>query len=846
MSPSFPDLLIAFAEAVNALKIKLSSDESATTTYNGEIIKSIVGDVEARYSALKSLFYANGGAALVGTDSGITVQEKFNELVFDLNEIKSISGAVLIGTSGGSNVQAELDSLTANQQSGVIVFQTYALLDAYTPENSTEEKGSFKVVNDPEPSLNGYYSWVSDTTYTKNADLVANAISETNTSEAVSGAAVFDFKMNAYKKDMVSISNASYGEYFEYFPINEQTFVNLTDSATPVFTATKVASGLSIALSTGSRSFLFSTSNKVGNGLTRIVHTATVSAGTSPSLGLAFSDGSDTTAFYVQYNGWLVAQSTISGEDGILSTSIPTFSTGAVIETEYLINSNEKTATIKLSINGSVTYTFKVGNLPIGDVWIAMKNASTVIHSLDLSYVGDYQNDNIKANAGALSELSKSHVDAMAGLLASMQRKTPNGFTPEIPINYTFYVNASIYFSSVNLEPVLSENDPEVSIIYVDIETGSDSNDGTESSPLKSIGTAISTGKNGGKLLVKIKGGLYSYDHAWTASTADVDVLQVMSWDGEPVISSLHDDSLVWALYSGTTYSATFSKGVVNVFDASNLTPDGDYGILTLAASLADCEVTPSSYFLSGTTIYVNLFDNRPPDADVRVYKSDTYIAVNGHHKRSGSVCYLDNIHFEGGLTASFHTNFSSETEKSYLYARDCTFKYSAADNLDVDGWAFCVLQRSIAAWGGDDGFNYHANTLPTTPSCEVIEIDCIGRYNGLDAEGTNNGSTMHDGGWIIRVNGDYHHNQDRNVHDISDSFSWNLNCSASDSQTGNANFAAGVGGEDVTKMWLDNCVSSGSDADIEAYGSGVNVYTSNFTGDSVNTGSGTVAAYTP
>ncbi|MCA2455837.1 MULTISPECIES: SGNH/GDSL hydrolase family protein [Vibrio] len=190
MSRSFPDLLIAFEEAVEALKVKLSSDENASTTYNGEEIISIVGDVEARYSALKALFAENGGAALVGTANGITVQEKFNAIVSDLNELKSSGGADLIGTSNGSDVQSELDALTANQQSGVVVFQTYALLDAYTPANSTEEKGSFKVANDPDTSKNGYYSWVSGTTYTKDADLVVNKIDETNNSDPVSGSAV--------------------------------------------------------------------------------------------------------------------------------------------------------------------------------------------------------------------------------------------------------------------------------------------------------------------------------------------------------------------------------------------------------------------------------------------------------------------------------------------------------------------------------------------------------------------------------------------------------------------------------------------------------------------------------
>lgn len=82
------------------------------------------------------------------------------------------TGAQLVGTTSGNNVQQELDGLTAGQIGGVIVFTTFALLDAYTPANATEEKSSFKVTNDPTPSLNGYYSWVSGTTYTKDSDVI--------------------------------------------------------------------------------------------------------------------------------------------------------------------------------------------------------------------------------------------------------------------------------------------------------------------------------------------------------------------------------------------------------------------------------------------------------------------------------------------------------------------------------------------------------------------------------------------------------------------------------------------------------------------------------------------------
>ncbi|EOW7148455.1 SGNH/GDSL hydrolase family protein [Vibrio parahaemolyticus] len=52
---SFPDLLTAFEEAVEALKVKLSQDASSSTTYNGEPIQSLAKDIEDRWAAISAM-----------------------------------------------------------------------------------------------------------------------------------------------------------------------------------------------------------------------------------------------------------------------------------------------------------------------------------------------------------------------------------------------------------------------------------------------------------------------------------------------------------------------------------------------------------------------------------------------------------------------------------------------------------------------------------------------------------------------------------------------------------------------------------------------------------------------
>jgi len=52
---SFPDLLTAFEEAVEALKVKLSQDPSSSTTYNNEVIQSIAKDIEDKWAAISAM-----------------------------------------------------------------------------------------------------------------------------------------------------------------------------------------------------------------------------------------------------------------------------------------------------------------------------------------------------------------------------------------------------------------------------------------------------------------------------------------------------------------------------------------------------------------------------------------------------------------------------------------------------------------------------------------------------------------------------------------------------------------------------------------------------------------------
>jgi lysophospholipase L1-like esterase len=139
MSTSFPDLLIAFEEAVAALKVKLSANEEASTTYNGEYLTSIAKDIAD--------FKATVTAFLEG--SGVTFDEFMAQSDADV-------------AAATAQVVADIDSKWAAIQALVdstLVFELKTELDAYTP--TMDANGQYpiaKVWGDVE-SNNGIYGY---------------------------------------------------------------------------------------------------------------------------------------------------------------------------------------------------------------------------------------------------------------------------------------------------------------------------------------------------------------------------------------------------------------------------------------------------------------------------------------------------------------------------------------------------------------------------------------------------------------------------------------------------------------------------------------------------------------
>lgn len=622
------------------------------------------------------------------------------------------------------------------------------------------------------------------------------------------------------------------GSHFENFKDNTDIIAtNLTDGATPVYTTTFTDDFLTIYLTTGARYIAFSTHIKIKPVKTKIVLTQEINSVTS-SCGVGFAIGNG--AYVLNQAGFI--QKRKDGVTSLLASGVSPLTVGTLIYTIYF--DGEGSFFAKVSMNGSEA-SFS-DTIDSEDFSLAQISIVSVSHSLTQEVVGIYLNEFITEviSENELSPINVSDLNAAGAMLEILQSNIPNGLTFPLSAGMKLYaMEARKYFSNINLVSILSENDKTVLQKYVDPIAGNDTNSGTISEPYKSIKKAIQSGGTG-KLSIKAKPGLYDKDTAWGGVVFAGTHLQVEPWGDGDVISSNHHAGLVWTLSSGTMYTATIIN-VSTVFDSTNLNVDGDYIGLDLVASSALCASTPNSYYVTGTTIYVNTFDGRLPDDSLRVYENK----VNAYIQKNQQIVFCKNIHFEGGQFPCYAT-LSAVDQNMTVYMKSCSFNYGSSDGLRVFGNLLVISQKCIATSNMRDGFGYSKYGAFLPP--QLIEIDCEARYNGRSPTGINNGSSVHDlGTLIIRVNGNYHHNLDRNIHDIGGSMSWNLGCKSHNSISGKSNFCSGASTDaTLTKMWLDGCDSFDSTFDLEALaGKGI-IYTKDLVTDGNNVVGSDIESY--
>lgn len=439
--------------------------------------------------------------------------------------------------------------------------------------------------------------------------------------------------------------------------------------------------------------------------------------------------------------------------------------------------------------------------------------------------------------------------EAGFGSLLPFQILPPSGFgwTPPVKI----FNNAGVYSTDYNPAPFLVEGEPGVTTFYIDADTGNDANPGTSVSPKKSFYPV--TGGRYTKLLLKIRGTFYQNSASYIQYAHDN--LCVEAWGGATAILTTETDPVaypfVWTSEGSGTWSAPFPAGGVN-------TPNNVYAgtavdslvRLTLASSTGNCLATASSYFpdYGGGKQWVHTASGSSPATGHTLY---------GHNGSAGVFeCSLQayaqraqyiGIQFRGGNTA-FSVAGDSAFSKSIEFV-NCSFKH--ANNfgaINCTGNSTVILYQCTAGPSVFDGFSYTTASGSAGGNVpNVMEINCIGRYNGWQATGANQGSTTHFTGKLIRVNGQYYNNADDQIADVGEGTrSWNLGCTLGPKGVGSgkSGVQCGNNGTDV-RMYFDGCIFTGLDYGWGAASGGSILY-KNMTAPSTNPAStGTITTYT-
>lgn len=380
---------------------------------------------------------------------------------------------------------------------------------------------------------------------------------------------------------------------------------------------------------------------------------------------------------------------------------------------------------------------------------------------------------------------------------ASITQNYPEGFTwggHDIDIHFDTVTQK--YVTDFDITDYKIEN---AGLTYYVSTTGSDSNDGlTLETAFRTVHKAMSMSniKN-----IYINDGVYDYDKAFYSNVYDSISVNIIGLS-ENVILTGTDNTLTWIKSEGysNVYSTTRTN-LITIFDAYVLFNDG-WSKYSMKSSIEEVDSNPGSYYYNSNIVYIHTLDSRIPDSYIHASINTTNL------KFSNSTVYLESIKLYGGTHPLYFAD-------SNVYLNNVESNYSTEHNGITSRNSNVYSYKTTAAYNFLDGFNYHNNDSLTIPNY-ILEIDCIGKWNGIDnTTNNNNGTSAHESLRVIRINGIYHSNKGPNVIDINDSISINYGLiaynSTSSTSGGNVNYAI-EGVSETNEMYLFRPIGYGSD----------------------------------
>jgi hypothetical protein len=436
------------------------------------------------------------------------------------------------------------------------------------------------------------------------------------------------------------------------------------------------------------------------------------------------------------------------------------------------------------------------------------------------------RNDIVKVDGSIDYDYLGESIDGLNSQMAHISNNFgkfifPELFNAPVELLQDIFKYGATYNSKFNIQSKKIKNGGKA---YYVSPNGNDTNDGlTYRTPLKNINTAVA--KTDIETLYLLEGDYFNENY-----TTQILINKSINIIGVGTVKIFYGIKLTEWTQNDTypnIYQTSRPDDINKVLLPTFLDENGDERELQrVITGLADIANTPYSYG-TGNALYVNV-PNMPDDKNIAVIgnDSDTIYITNDESDNQVDV-YMENIQIIGGNKPMVFKTQPNKTNYNHFYGYKCRFAHAIVENgFNLKG-GFSVLVNCLADHNNLDGFNYHLNDSTVQDKLPyAIEINCVARKNGQQDSGDmsgNNGSSVHDGGKIIRINGDYSESQGGNVADISAStMSINLNCIAHNSRTTdetyNSNFTAFPG----AKMWLIDCLSYGSNFDLRADSNGI------------------------
>lgn len=329
---------------------------------------------------------------------------------------------------------------------------------------------------------------------------------------------------------------------------------------------------------------------------------------------------------------------------------------------------------------------------------------------------------------------------------------------------------------------------------WVDYANGNDANDGTINTPYRTLAGCLTAASAIGTIYIKpgvitdrfdVRG---SHNTISGGTAARAVLIKAWGPPGSVVfrMPGQQPGEMTWtATAAASTYDATPTGGEIALHVIYH--DNGQEIQIQWYASAAAANAVQSGWYQDPATkkIYLRHANVNLSLAGVADRFEIMYTSGNEQICLGGKI-YLEGITFRGGgqFTASIQTS-GPNTFRPVVYARNCKWQYLAYHNFSSIG-ALTLLQDCVSEHSlGGDGFNY---TDDAGQICEAIEVDCIGRHNGVleyslfDGDRNKQGSTGHVAAVILRVNGEYYGNYGQNIADTgTSSTSWMIGCQLDD-----------------------------------------------------------------